>query len=135
MSIMTPGANFGTPNTVTLFTAGPFTVTGSCYVNGSGRTLAETYVTTSQDHAAISDYEGSSSADFNVASGINYIGNSASSLPGTPAFRGPDDGTAAFTSADGQITVNLATNVGTYVGSGGGATVPACTFSGVYTKY
>ena len=120
---------------MTLLTAGPFTVTGTCYINGGGYTEAQTYVTTSQDHAALDDYHGSAHADFNVATGKSYIGYDAQSMPGTPDFTGPNDGTTTFTSASGLTTVNLATNDGTYVGSAGGATVPACTFSGVYTTY
>jgi hypothetical protein len=129
-TIMVPGADSSTPATVTLATIGPFTLTGDCYITSGTSVRAETVVTTSQDHAAVNDYEGDSSNDFNIADGTLQIGYTTTGSPGSPDFVGPNDGSTALASQDGSTVSNVFVGTGSYLGSGGGATVPACTFFG-----
>jgi len=135
-TITTAGASSTTPAIVTLATIGPFTVTGECFITTGTTVHAETYVTTSQNHSALDDYSKAGEvADFNSTSGALQIGATASGSPGSPGFYGPNDGSTALESGDGTLFVNLFTGVGTYVGSAGGATEPACTFFGYYDSY
>ncbi len=80
------------------------------------------------------DYHQTSFADL-AAGTPEEVGYIASGQPGTPGFIGPNDGSTALESQNGQTFVNLFSGVGAYVGSGGGATEPACTFFGYYDTY
>ncbi len=132
-TIATPGADQADPATVTLATIGPFTVTGSCYLSGS-TAYVSTVVSTTQDHSALSDYDADAYHPDWMSADTYNVGTSLSGSQGNPSFEGPNDGTTAFASADGSTFVNLSPGVGSYVGSGGGATVPACSFFGFYSS-
>lgn len=135
-TITTPGASSSSPATVTLATIGPFTVTGECFITTGSTAEAQTFVSTSQDHSALNDYESAGTvADFNVATGAEHIGESATGSQGTPDIEGPYDGSTSLISGDGTTFVNLFSGTGAYVGSGGGGTEPACTFYGFYDSY
>jgi hypothetical protein len=126
--VATAGADFASANTVTLATAGPFTVDGYCYENGTN-TVAESYISTSQDNSAMNDYWQSSYVPFNTSDGFVVIGNSASgdTATNTMAWEGPYDGSTAAVSADGATAVNIFVGQGVWMQ---GATGPACSFSG-----
>jgi hypothetical protein len=119
---------------VTLATVGPFTLTGECYVNGSGSTVAQTYVATTQDHSALDDYDSAGTVQDWMSATIYPIGYSTTGVAGAPDFRGASDGSAGLESADGATFLDVLPGSGVYVGSAGGATVPACTFFGTYIK-
>jgi hypothetical protein len=128
-TVATPGADFSSANTATLATVGPFTLIGSCYQSGS-TTIAETDITTSQDHSSLNDYESSEfySRDFGVTDGPLAIGETASDgASHSPDWEGPYDGESAAQSADGKTILDAFENVGTYML---GTTGPACSFSG-----
>lgn len=131
-TITNAGADIADPATVTLFTDGPFTVTGECYLDGSGNTYADTVVATSQDHSALSDYDSSNYISDWLAADTYQVGDGTEGTNGDPEYRGSSDGTTSMESADGTTFVNLMPGSGVYIGSGGGATVPACTFFGTY---
>jgi hypothetical protein len=117
---------------VTLATVGPFTLTGECYLDGLGNTVAQTYATTTQDHSALTDYDsGNYVSDWLSANSLK-IGSGSSATTGSPGFNGAADGSTSMESADGATFLNVLPGTGVYVGSAGGATVPACTFFGTY---
>jgi len=133
VTVNTPGASYSSANTVTIAMVGPFTITGYCYTDGSYVT-SETYVTTNQDHSAYQDYYGEYNGVADWMSGnIEQAGRGTSGTQGSPDFTGPSDGSTSMISADGSTYVNLFAGGGNYIGSGGGATTPACTFAGYYT--
>ena len=131
-TITNAGTDRADATTVTLFTDGPFTVTGECYLDGSGNTYADTVVSTSQDHSALNDYETDVSVGDWLSADSYTVGDTSEGTNGAPEFYGPNDGTTAMESDDGTTFVNLMPGTGVYVGSGGGATVPACTYFGTY---
>jgi hypothetical protein len=132
-TVATAGASFGTANTVSLATVGPFAVTGYCYLSG-GTTYAETYVTTSEDGASLNDYDASQylSGNFNVASGPELVGYGVNDGGASQTdWYGPNDGSFAATNAAGTTVINGSPNVGTYLQGPSG---PACSFSGYLVK-
>jgi hypothetical protein len=129
-TVATAGASISAPNTVTLETVGPFTISGWCYVNGPD-TIGATYVSTSQDGAALSAYDSyEDHVPFNIADGALDVGDSDASgatSSNTPSFYGPDDGSWAVSTASGSTIVNGFGNQGVWLQGGSG---PACSFSG-----
>jgi len=132
--IASAGINVSTPNVTVLATVGPFTVDGWCYLDGSGNTIAQTEVTTSQDHSALDDYaKGSSDRNDWLASEELQVGYSTSGTNLVPQFTGPNDGSTSMASADGNTFVNLLSGTGVYIGVLGNPSAPACTFFGTIT--
>jgi hypothetical protein len=129
-SIAVPGSTSTTPATVTLATIGPFTITGACYTSSGTTVVAETLFSTSQDHAAYDVIGYPGHGDFNVSAGSLPIGVAAQGSPGSPAVVSHEP--MFIDSPDGSVKVNLFDNVAAYLGSAGGATVPACSWSGNY---
>jgi hypothetical protein len=132
-TVATPGAGIGTPNTVTLETVGPFTVTGYCYISGSN-TVAATYGTTSQNGSGFSAYSGNEHLDpWNTGDAEDLLDTDAkgATSTSTPGFSGPDDGSWAFSTANGSVVVNGFGNQGVYMQGSSG---PACSFSGYLVK-
>ena len=128
-SIATPGASSASPNTVTLATAGPFTVLGECYISGSN-TDAGTYIQTSQDGSYAQGYSGNDYVPLNVSDGAVQISEdiaSGTTATHTAAFKGPDDGSWVATSPDGSLSLDGFGTQGVYLQGAGG---PACSFSG-----
>ena len=116
------------PNTATLATVGPFTVIGSC-ASGEG-TGAETDLTTSQDGSSLVWYDSNYPGNFNN-DGPYTVSDSASGVPGSPGYWGPDYGPFSATSADGTTAITGSATNGVYVQ---GADGPACSFSGYLVK-
>ena len=137
-TVATAGASANNPNVVTLATVGPFTVYGWCYIDASigsptfGDTYAQTEVTTSQDHSALDDYHQSGNSNW-LAANEYPVGYAAYSASGLPSFTGPNDGSTAMESADGNTFVNLFAGTGVYVGVAANPAAPACTFFGTFT--
>jgi hypothetical protein len=128
-TVATPGASSALPNTVVLATAGPFTITGECYINGAN-TTAGTFISTSENGVATQGYSGQGLVPMNISDGAIQISeDTASGDTATTAedFRSADDGIWAAENADGSLTLEGAGNQGVYMQ---GATGPACSFSG-----
>ena len=128
-TIASPGVSNVSPATVTLATAGPFTIIGECYISGSD-TKSATFISTSQDGAAAQGYSSNNYVPFNISDGIVQISTdtaSGTTATSTEDFSGPDDGTWAAENADGSLSLNGAGNQGVYMQ---GASGPACSFSG-----
>lgn len=133
-SVAEPGASITQPNTVTLATIGSFTVTGACYYASDGVSVtAVTYFSTSEDHASYDVIGYSGVGDFDVSSGNIQIGVATTGRPGSPSqvsheptfLQSPDDSIAAY----------LYDSASVYHGSAGGASAPACNWSGYYVAY
>jgi hypothetical protein len=128
-TVATPGASSGSPNTVTLTTAGPFTIIGECYISGTN-TDAATFISTSQDGAATQGYSGFGLVPQNIADGAVQISDDTAignTIAHTEDFAGPDDGSWAAENASGSLTLNGFGSQGVYMQGAGG---PACSFSG-----
>ncbi len=134
-TIATAGASSSSPNTVTLFTDGPFTVTGECYITTGSTVEAATYVQTSSNGASLNDYEDDvyDANSFNVSTGAVNVGEDTEGTIGSPEFYGPYDGSTAMESPDGSLFINLFAGNAVYVTSG--SSTPACTFFGFYDSY
>ncbi len=119
---------------MTLAVFGPFTLTGECYFDGTSADVG-TFVTTSVDHSAWHDYATrNGNSDWSAGTPVQ-IGYETDSSTGSPQFTGPNDGSTALASGNGNYFANVFTGIGSYLGSGGGATVPGCTFFGFYNSF
>jgi len=134
-TITTPGSSSSAPATVTLGTVGPFTITGEYFTTTAPSVEAETFVSTSQNHSAMDDFNASAGTSDFLTGTSKQAGTAVVGSPGTPQFAGSTYGSTTLESQDGLTFVNLFPGVGAYVGSGGGATEPACTFFGYYDSY
>jgi len=137
-TIATAGVDLAHTNIVTLATVGPFTVYGWCYLDTSGsstngNTIAQTEVTTSQDHSALNDYDTSANFPDWLAVNEYQIGYSVSGNNTAPAFTGANDGSVGMASADGNTLVNVFPGEGVYTGVFAHPSAPACTFFGTVT--
>jgi hypothetical protein len=129
-----PGASITQPNTVTLATIGPFTVTGACYYASSGTAVtAVTYFATSEDHASYDVIGYSGVGDFDVSSGNTQIGVATTGSLGSPSQVSHEP--TFLQSPDGSVTAYLYDSAAVYHGSAGGATAPACSWSGYFVTY
>lgn len=137
-TIQTPaGTAFNTSSTaeVTIAVFGPFTITGECIIDNAGSD-AGTFITTSWDHSAYVDSASFKSNPDWMHATPEEIGYESDSPAGSPYFSSNyGSGSTSMASTDGPSFIDLFANTGTYVGSGGGAPEPACTFSGYYTAY
>ena len=128
-TVATAGASSAAPNKVVLATAGPFTITGHCYINGS-TTDAATFISTSQDGSATQGYLNQGKVPQNVSDGDVQISEdtaSGTTASHTESFDGPDDGSFAAESPNGSLTLNGFPSQGVWMQ---GASGPACSFSG-----
>jgi len=128
-TVATAGASSASPNTVTLATVGPFTITGHCFINGTN-TQAATFISTSQDGAATQGYSSRGKVPQNISDGDVQISEdtaSGATATNTEAFKGPDDGSWVAQSPDGSLTLDGAGSQGVWMQ---GASGPACSFSG-----
>lgn len=129
-TVATAGASAGSPNTVPLATVGPFTITGECFISTT-HTDAGTFAATSQDNAALSEYETNEDlVPFNIATGPVQVNNDDASgvtSTNTADFVGPYDGSWALSTATGSTVVNGFANQGVWLQGSSG---PACSFSG-----
>jgi hypothetical protein len=133
-SVADPGASITQPNTVTLATIGPFTVTGACYTASNGTdTTAVTYFSTSQDHASYDVIGYSGVGEFDVSSGNIQIGVATTGSLGTPSQVSHEP--TFLQSPDGSVNAYVYDSASVYHGSAGGASAPACNWSGYYVAY
>jgi Collagen triple helix repeat (20 copies) len=133
-SVATPGASITQPNTVTLATIGPFTVTGACYVTSVTDVTAITYFSTSEDDASYDVIGYPGVGNFDVASGNIQIGVATQGSLGTPSQVSHEP--TFLDAPDGSVGAYVYDSAGVYHGSAGGATtVPACSWSGYYVTY
>ena len=133
-SVATPGASITQPNTVTLATIGPFTVTGACYTASSGTDVtAVTYFSTSEDHASYDVIGYSGVGEFDVSSGNIQIGVATTGSLGAPSQVSHEP--TFLQSPDGSVDAYLYDSASVYHGSAGGASAPACNWSGYYVTY
>lgn len=132
-SVAEPGVSIAQPNTVTLATIGPFTVTGACYTTSDTDVTAVTYFSTSEDHASYDVIGYSGVGDFDVASGNVQIGVATQGSVGTPSQVTHEP--TFLDSPDGSVSVYLYDSAGVYHGSAGGASAPACSWSGYFVTY
>jgi Collagen triple helix repeat (20 copies) len=133
-SVAQPGASITQPNTVTLATIGPFTVTGACYIASNGTdTTAVTYFSTSQDHASYDVIGYPGIGDFDVASLNIQIGVATTGSLGTPSQVSHEP--TFLQSPDGSVNAYVYDSASVYHGSAGGASAPACNWSGYYVTY
>jgi hypothetical protein len=133
-SVPDPGASINQPNTVTLATIGPFTVTGACYdASGGTGITAVTYFATSEDDASYDVIGYPGVGDFGVASGNIQIGVATTGSDGTPSQVSHEP--TFMQSGDGSVNAYLYDSASVYHGSAGGASAPACSWSGYYATY
>jgi hypothetical protein len=119
---------------VTLAAFGPFTVTGACYYASDGTSVtAVTYFSTSQDHASYDVIGYSGVGDFDVASGNIQIGVATTGSSGTPSQVSHEP--TFLQSPDGSVEAYLYDSASVFHGSAGGASAPACNWSGYYVTY
>jgi len=117
---------------VTLVTYGPFTLQGECFLT-SGDTEALTFLETSQNNSSIYDqYQDPDPDDLGVNQFL-AVGKPAVGQQSHPDMEmsGPTD----FASQDGADFATAMLGTGTFLGSEGGATEPACTFFGFVDEY
>jgi len=129
ITVAVPGPSSSVPNVVTLATVGPFTITGECYISTT-KTEAGTFISTSENGVFTQGYSGQGLQPQNISDGAVQISEdlaSGTTATTTPAFDGPDDGSWAATTPDGQLSLNGFGNQGVYLQ---GASGPACSFSG-----
>jgi hypothetical protein len=133
-SVVEPGASITQPSTVTLATIGPFTITGACYYASSGTAVtAVTYFATSEDHASYDVIGYSGVGDFDVVSGNVQIGVATTGSLGSPSQVSHEP--TFLQSPDGGVDAYLYDSASVYHGSAGGASAPACNWSGYYVTY
>jgi hypothetical protein len=132
-SVADPGASIMQPNTVTLATIGPFTVTGACYDASGGGVTAVTYFSTNEDNASYDVIGYSGVGNFDVASGNIQIGVATNGSDGAPSQVSHEP--TFMQSGDGSVNVYLYDSASVYHGSAEGASAPACNWSGYYVTY
>jgi len=94
---------------------------------------AVTYFSTSEDHASYDVIGYSGVGNFDVASGNIQIGVATQGSPGTPSQVSHEP--TFLDSPDGSVNAYLYDSAGVYHGSAGGASAPACSWSGYYVTY
>jgi Collagen triple helix repeat (20 copies) len=133
-SVATPGASSMSPNSVTLATIGPFTVTGDCYTaSGSSDVTATTYFTTSEDNDSYDVIGYSGVGNFGSSSLPVEIGVATTGSPGTPSQVTHEP--TFLQSADSSVDAYVFDSASVYHGSAGGASAAACNWSGYYVTY
>jgi collagen triple helix repeat protein len=133
-SVASPGASITQPNTVTLATVGPFTVTGACYTASDGTDVtAVTYFSTSENNDSYDVIGYSGVGNFGVSSGNIQIGVATTGSLGTPSQVSHEP--TFMQSANSSVDAYLYDSASVYHGSAGGASAPACSWSGYYVTY
>jgi hypothetical protein len=128
-TVATAGTDSASANTVTLATAGPFSILGECFISGSN-TDAATFIDTTQAGSASQGYSGQGQTPLGPADGAIQISEdtaSGNTAAHTEVFDGPDDGSWAAETPDGSLTLNGFGSQGVFMQ---GASGPACSFSG-----
>jgi hypothetical protein len=119
---------------VTLAVIGPFTLTGYCFVTTGSTVEAETFLTTSQEHVAYAVIGYAGKPDFGSTSGATtgaqQIGVAAQGSAGSPGIASHEP---AFLEVPGGTSAEVFDSASVYLGSGGGATEPACSWWGFYS--
>lgn len=123
------GASKAEPEKVTLEAIAPFTIVGRCYVNGTGETVAETDIETSEEGAVAAESEEGEQITLKAGEEVSISPEPAESSneEHLAAFKGPYGGLFSAESKTGAVALDGAANEAVFLS---GKAKPACSFSG-----